>query len=115
MTDNGWSTEIAIPFKSISFDPESETWGVNFGRWIMRKQEFDLWSSNQRLWWAGDSGEMTGIRDIQQGLGSRRRAIYQPDSTFRLRRGQRRPHDRAVIGRVLQNCAIPKRNSDYQY
>ncbi len=42
--DNGWATEIAIPFKSISFDPNSETWGINFGRGIARKQEFNLWS-----------------------------------------------------------------------
>ena len=38
LNDHGWATEIAIPFKSISFDPNSETWGMNFGRWIMRKQ-----------------------------------------------------------------------------
>ena len=69
VNEYGWTTEIAIPFKSISFDPDSETWGVNFGRSIIRKQEFDLWSSNERLWWAADSGEMTGISDIQQGLG----------------------------------------------
>jgi hypothetical protein len=69
INDHGWATEIAIPFKSISFDPNSDTWGVNFGRWIIRKQEFDLWTSNERLWWAGDSGEMSGIRDINQGLG----------------------------------------------
>ena len=65
----GWATEIAIPFKSISFDPESESWGVNFGRWIIRKREFDVWSSNERMWWAAEAGEMTGIKGIQQGLG----------------------------------------------
>lgn len=67
--DTGWSTEIAIPFRSISFDPESAIWGVNFGRWVIRKQEFNLWSSNQRLWWAAESGEMHGIDNVRQGLG----------------------------------------------
>ena len=38
VTENGWTTEIAIPFKSISFAPESDTWGINFGRGIVRKQ-----------------------------------------------------------------------------
>ena len=69
VNEYGWATEIAIPFKSISFDPNSDTWGINFGRWIMRKQEFDLWSSNERLWWAAESGEMSGINGIQQGVG----------------------------------------------
>ncbi|MDH3276115.1 MAG: carbohydrate binding family 9 domain-containing protein [Gammaproteobacteria bacterium] len=69
MNEHGWATEIAIPFKSISFDPNLDLWGVNFARWIIRKQEFDLWSSNERLWWAADSGEMSGISGIQQGLG----------------------------------------------
>jgi hypothetical protein len=69
VNEHGWATEIAIPFKSISFDPNSDLWGVNFARWIIRKQEFDLWSSNERLWWAADSGEMSGISGIQQGLG----------------------------------------------
>jgi hypothetical protein len=67
--ETGWATEIAIPFKSISFDPSAEIWGVNFGRWIIRKQEFDLWSSNERLWWAAEGGEMRGISGAQQGLG----------------------------------------------
>ncbi len=39
LNDSGWATEIAIPFKSISFDPNGETWGVNFGRGIVRKEE----------------------------------------------------------------------------
>jgi len=68
-SDQGWTTEIAIPFKSISFAPNSDTWGINFGRWVIRKREFDLWSSNDRRWWAADGGEMSGIDDIQQGLG----------------------------------------------
>ena len=49
--EKGWSTEIAIPFKSISFDPNSDTWGINFSRSVVRKREFDLWSSNERQWW----------------------------------------------------------------
>ena len=69
INDWGWSTEIAIPFKSISFDPELDTWGFNFGRWIVRKQEFDILSSNDRLWWAIDNVEMCCISGIQQGWG----------------------------------------------
>jgi len=67
--DNGWATEIAIPFKSISFSPDSDTWGINFGRGIVRKQEHVLWSSHDRQDWPAYSGEVHGIDDIQQGLG----------------------------------------------
>lgn len=67
--DDGWATEIAIPFKSISFAPDSDTWGINFGRGIVRKQEFALWSSHEREDWPAYSGEVHGISDIQQGLG----------------------------------------------
>jgi hypothetical protein len=67
--EGGWATEIAIPFKSISFEPGSDTWGINFGRGIVRKQEYDLWSSHDRQDWPAYSGEVTGIQDIEQGLG----------------------------------------------
>ena len=66
---NGWATEIAIPFKSISFAPGSDTWGINFGRGIVRKQEHDLWSSHERQDWPAYSGEVRGIDGIEQGLG----------------------------------------------
>ena len=65
----GWATEIAIPFKSISFAPNSDTWGINFGRGIVRKQEFNLWTSHDRQDWPAYSGEVVGIEDIEQGLG----------------------------------------------
>ena len=67
--EDGWATEIAIPFKSISFRPESDTWGINFGRGIVRKQEFDMWSSHERQDWPAYGGEVTGITEIEQGLG----------------------------------------------
>ena len=67
--ENGWATEIAIPFKSISFSPESDTWGINFGRGIVRKQEYNMWSSHDRQDWPAYSGEVSGISDIEQGLG----------------------------------------------
>ncbi len=67
--DNGWSTEIAIPFKSISFQPNADTWGINFGRGIARKQEFNMWSSHDRQDWPAYGGELSGFEGIEQGLG----------------------------------------------
>ena len=67
--ENGWTTEIAIPFKSISFAPDADTWGINFGRGIVRKQEFNMWSSYDRQDWPAYGGEVNGIENIEQGLG----------------------------------------------
>jgi len=67
--EHGWATEIAIPFKSISFAPDSDTWGINFGRGIVRKQEFNMWASHERQDWPAYGGEVSGIDDIEQGLG----------------------------------------------
>ena len=67
--ENGWATEIAIPVRSISFAPESDTWGINFGRGIVRKQEFNMWASHERQDWPAYGGEVKGIEEIEQGLG----------------------------------------------
>jgi len=67
--EHGWATEIAIPFKSISFAPDADTWGINFGRGIVRKQEFNMWSSHERQDWPAYGGEVSGIEEIEQGLG----------------------------------------------
>jgi len=69
VTQDGWVTEIAIPFKSISFSPDSDTWGINFGRGIVRKQEYNLWSSHERQDWPAYGGEVNGFDDIKQGVG----------------------------------------------
>jgi hypothetical protein len=69
VTEDGWVTEIAIPFKSISFSPNSDTWGINFGRGIVRKQEYDMWSSYERQDWPAYGGEVSGFDDIKQGVG----------------------------------------------
>jgi hypothetical protein len=36
---DGWSVEIKIPFKTISFNPRLDYWGLNVERYIPRKQE----------------------------------------------------------------------------
>ena len=39
--NDGWSCEMAIPFKTISFKPGLASWGINVERYIARKQETD--------------------------------------------------------------------------
>lgn len=43
---DGWSAEIAIPFKSLRFAASDEAvWGVNFERYISRLGERDYWTT----------------------------------------------------------------------
>ena len=39
-----WTVEMAIPFKTLRFDPEKTTWGVNFIRGEPRSNSWHTWS-----------------------------------------------------------------------
>ena len=67
--DKGWISELEIPFKSLPFDPATDTWGFNFGRGIRRRGEEMAWVSYNRSYNPGIMGEMSGISDINQGVG----------------------------------------------
>jgi len=45
---DGWVAEIAIPFKSISFDPRHDFWRMNIERVIRHKQETVRWTGISR-------------------------------------------------------------------
>jgi hypothetical protein len=69
MTANGWTTEMAIPFNTLTFDPENDVWGFNLSRQIQRKSETMAWNSRN-----GDvnptvSGELKGMSGLTQGKG----------------------------------------------
>jgi hypothetical protein len=66
---DGWTVEIAIPFKTLSFDPDSDTWGMNFARQIQRIDESQAWVSRNRQSNPGVAGTVVGFRDLQQGRG----------------------------------------------
>ena len=65
----GWATEIAIPFKTLNFDPSNSDWGFTAKRKIARKQEQIAWVSYNRQVNPGTSGLLTGLTGVQQGLG----------------------------------------------
>lgn len=67
--DKGWIAEVEIPFKTLSFNPNNQTWGLNFSRYIGRKAEQIGWVSANRRQNPANSGTLTGIKDIEQGLG----------------------------------------------
>lgn len=68
----GWTAEIFIPFKTISFNPKLTSWGVNIERYIARKQEVIRYSGislNSFFSNPKEAGLMDGIENVKQGLG----------------------------------------------
>jgi len=69
---DGWVAEIAIPFRSISYNEDGSGWGFDFTRNIRRKTETVRWSSYDPaipLQDISQAGTLTGIGDVNQGLG----------------------------------------------
>ncbi len=67
--DQGWTTEMIIPFTTLNFDPNTDEWGMNLGRSIARNNERIYWSSFNRSTNPATAGQVSGISGIQQGLG----------------------------------------------
>ena len=67
--ENGWTTEIRIPFQSLSFTPGSSTWGINFNRIRRSDNENIAWMSRNREINPSTAGTATGLDGLRQGLG----------------------------------------------
>jgi hypothetical protein len=70
--DRGWTAEIAIPFRTLSFDPGAAAWGVNFQRTVRRKNEESVWTGfgrNQGLYNLTSAGRLVGLQNMSQGVG----------------------------------------------
>jgi hypothetical protein len=70
--DRGWTIEIEIPFRTLNFDPNNETWGINFQRTVRRKNEDSIWmgwARNQGLDRMTNAGHVKGISGATQGKG----------------------------------------------
>ncbi len=69
---DGWSAEIRIPFRTLNFNPEQDTWGINFQRTVRRKQEESRWTGyrrNQQFTRPVHAGRLTGLQGMSQGIG----------------------------------------------
>jgi hypothetical protein len=68
ITKQGWTATVAIPFSTLNFMHSRDViWGINFKRFIRRKNEEDLWSAWRRVFGAAriaEAGELRGIADI---------------------------------------------------
>ncbi|MCX6560708.1 MAG: carbohydrate binding family 9 domain-containing protein, partial [Candidatus Aminicenantes bacterium] len=68
----GWSAELRIPFKTISFKPGLTVWGINVERYIPRKQETIRMSGLTRdsnFSNPNEAAALEGIENIRQGSG----------------------------------------------
>ena len=70
ITDEGWSTEFAIPFRTLRFPSgdQGEPWGFNIYRVIRRKNEEVLWSAwsrdNEGFQRVSRAGHIEGMVDL---------------------------------------------------
>jgi hypothetical protein len=71
ITSDGWTATIEIPFSTLNFTrSKGVAWGLNFKRFIRRKNEEDLWSGYRRTFGitkVSQAGELVGITDIGSG------------------------------------------------
>ena len=69
--ENGWSAEIAVPFKTLRFPPgDLQEWGLQLQRVIRRRNEFATWSPVPRQfshYAVSYAGRLTGITSVESG------------------------------------------------
>jgi hypothetical protein len=69
---DGYSVEMAIPFRDLSFNPANANWGLEIQRRIRRTGERIRWTNITPSAYYADvsrSGTLTGIEGVNQGVG----------------------------------------------
>ena len=69
ITNEGWFCEIKLPFDSIAFAPNNNTWGLNVERTIRRKNEEGKWHNEGRhlsTSAVANAGEIRGLDGLGQ-------------------------------------------------
>ena len=71
VTDQGWTAEIAIPFRSLRFSSaDAQTWGINFLRRVRRRNEESLWAPLPRIFplaRVSMAGTLEGLQGLRPG------------------------------------------------
>src|SRR6266702_6802005 len=71
-TSDGWSAEIVIPSRTLSFARGLKSWGLNAERFIPRERTTLRWSSatlDSFLYDLSRAGELKGMETLEQGKG----------------------------------------------
>ena len=65
ITDNGWSAEFEIPFRTLRYgSADEQTWGINFQRNIRRNNEIVFWAPldrNRSIYRVSEAGTIDNI------------------------------------------------------
>ncbi len=71
LDDEGWTAEVAVPFKTLKFQrADTHSWGLTVSRRIPRRNEFSYWPfipNSSTFYWAGQCGHLEGIDDVKPG------------------------------------------------
>jgi Carbohydrate family 9 binding domain-like/Domain of unknown function (DUF5916) len=65
----GWTAEMAIPYKTIAFNKDNDTWGINFFRVIASTNERIGWVSRNRSQDPSIAGTVSGFSGLENGIG----------------------------------------------
>jgi hypothetical protein len=71
-SSEGWSAEIVIPTRTLSFTPGLNDWGLNVERFIPRERTWLRWASPQLdsfLYDLSRAGRFSGLAGLEQGKG----------------------------------------------
>jgi hypothetical protein len=71
-TSVGWTAEIVIPSRTLSFARGLNSWGLNLERFVPRERQTLVWSSpalDMNFFDFGRAGMLTGVGKLEQGVG----------------------------------------------
>ncbi|MEM7480867.1 MAG: DUF5916 domain-containing protein [Acidobacteriota bacterium] len=69
--EDGWIAEFAIPFSTLRFDADRDTWGFQIRRIVRANNEFSFWSPtglDANLFKTSRYGHLTGLEPPEPGL-----------------------------------------------
>ena len=70
--EDGWTAELEIPFRSINFDQNADSWGLMLTRERSHKNEEYRWAGidqSVRSFQFNRAGRLTGIENVNRGSG----------------------------------------------
>ncbi len=115
--EQGWTAEVSIPFKTLSFKPGLNNWGLNVERQVARKQEVIRLSGislNSFFNNPSEAAILDGISGVRQGTGTTVRP-YALAGLTRDHTGSGRSENRAEAGLDLYQNITPNMVASLSY